>query len=522
MATQREGSELWVLIAAVFASSMAFIDGTALNVALPTLQRDLNMNGAQLLWVVNAYMLFLAALILVGGSLGDHYGRKRVFMWGVVLFTGASILCGIAQSAEFMIGARALKGVGGALMVPGSLAIISASIPLERRGRAIGLWSMFSTSVTIFGPVLGGWLASQGLWRWVFFINVPLAGMVLAALLRVPETRDSRAARQLDYPGAVLATLGLAGLTYGFTEAPGQGFANPLILFTLIGGALALILFVIVEARSPHPMVPLGLFRQRTFAGTNLLTLFLYAALGAALFFFPLNLIQVQGYRDDLAGLAIIPFAGLLGLIAPFSGRLVDRFGARLPLTVGPALTGIGFAMVALPGLTSGAPDYWTAYFPAMLVLGIGMGITVAPLTTAVMTSAPDENAGTASGINNAVARTAGVLAVAILGSVVLLQFSSSLGSRTSALGLDPTAQATLMEQASRLAEAQPPANLSADLAAQVETAIQLAFIDAFRVVQLIAAGLAFISAAVAFVMIESKGTPRAQAQPAAAPLSGD
>src|SRR5579871_3982966 len=354
-----------VLVATILASSMAFIDSSALNVAASALQSDLNLNGSQLLWVVNAYLLFLSALILLGGSLGDRYGRKRVFMLGIIIFTCASMVSGLAQSADMLIIARAIQGIGGSLMVPGSLSIITAYFAAERRGTAIGTWSTFSTITTIGGPILGGWLVAHGLWRAVFFINVPLAIIALFTLItRVPESRDENMPPRLDFLGALFATLGLAGITFGFLQAPNSSLTDPSVIGTLVGGVIALILFVVVEARSDHPMMPLGLFRSRTFRGTNLLTLFLYAALGVVPFFMTLNLIQVQGYTSDIAGFTFLPLTILLALLSRWSGGLIDRVGARLPLIVGPAIAAVGFGLLGLPGLTSGPGQFWTTYFP--------------------------------------------------------------------------------------------------------------------------------------------------------------
>src|SRR6266540_499832 len=300
----------WVLIATILASSMAFIDGSALNVALPALQADLHATGAQLLWIVNAYLLMLAALILVGGSLGDRLGRKKVFMAGIGLFMLASLACGLAPTVELLIGARVIQGIGGALMIPGSLAIIGASFGAEQRGRAIGTWSAATTLVTIAGPVLGGFLAGAGLWRGVFLINLPLGIAALLVLyFKVSESRDETVDRAIDYLGAILVALGLAGLTYGFISAPTRGFDDIQSAGALVVGVGALAAFVVVESRTPHPMLPLRLFRSRTFSGTNLLTLFLYGALSVGIFFLSLNLVQVQGYSQSLAGLAFTPFA---------------------------------------------------------------------------------------------------------------------------------------------------------------------------------------------------------------------
>jgi EmrB/QacA subfamily drug resistance transporter len=494
----------WVLFATILASAMAFIDGSALNVALPSLQASLGASGAQLLWVINAYLLMLAALILVGGSLGDRLGRKKVFMAGIALFMLASLACGLAPTIGLLIAARVVQGIGGALMIPGSLAIIGASFAPDTRGRAIGTWSAASTLVTIAGPVLGGVLAGAGLWRGVFLINLPLGLAALAVLLRkVPESRDEAASGAIDYLGAALVSLGLAGLTYGFISAPGYGFADPRVYLALVGGALALAAFVVVEARSPRPMTPPALFRSRTFTGANLLTLFLYGALSVGTFFLSLNLVQAQGYSQALAGLAFTPFALLLSTLSRFTGALSDRYGPRLPLIVGPTLAGLAFLIFGLIGLTSGPADYWTTFFPGVLVFGVGMAITVAPLTSTVMGAAPSHLAGTASGINNAVSRTAGVLAIAILGAAALLVFAASLETRTSALGLPAEAQAALRQAAAELGAAQVPASVPLEQSAAVAQAIKLAFVDTFRVVMFACAALAWLSAAMTVVFIK-------------------
>ncbi|HEX9373195.1 MAG TPA: MFS transporter [Roseiflexaceae bacterium] len=495
----------WVLFATILASSMAFIDGSALNVALPALQADLHATGAQLLWIVNAYLLMLAALILVGGSLGDRLGRKKVFMAGIGLFMLASLACGLAPTVELLIGARVIQGIGGALMIPGSLAIIGASFGAEQRGRAIGTWSAATTLVTIAGPVLGGFLAGAGLWRGVFLINLPLGiAALLALVLKVPESRDEQASGSIDYLGAILASLGLAGLTYGFISAPDFGFGDPRVYATLLGGVAVLAAFVVVEARVEHPMVPLGLFKSRTFSGANLLTLFLYGGLSVGIFFLSLNLIQAQGYPQSIAGFAFTPFVLLIATLSRWTGGLADRFGPRLPLIAGPALAGAGFLLFAFVGLTSGPADYWTTFFPGIVVLGVGMAITVAPLTTAVMGAVPSHASGTASGINNAVSRAAGVLAIAIVGAVALLVFARALEARTANLGLSDAARAELQRAAAQLGAAPVPKDVAPGQAAAVRLAIRLAFVDAFRVVVIVCAGLAWLSAAMAALLIEN------------------
>jgi len=488
---------------------MAFIDGTALNVALPAVQAGLHASGAQLLWIVNAYLLMLAAFILVGGSLGDKYGRKKIFMLGIALFIVASLVCGISPSIQWMISARILQGIGGALMIPGSLAIISASLQPNRRGRAIGTWSAATTLVTVVGPVLGGILADHGLWRMVFLINPPLGMISLVALhFKVPESRDESSSGSIDYLGAGLLTIGLAGFTYGFISAPKLGFQNPLVLGTLLFGIFALVIFGFVESFREHPLVPFRLFKSRTFTGSNLLTLFLYGALSAVTFFLSLNLVQVQGYTKTEAGFAFLPFVIILISMSRWAGGLVDRSGPRLPLIIGPTLVGLGFFWMSFAGLTSGPSTYWTTFFPGIVLFGIGMGFTVAPLSTSVMSSVPTQHSGTASGINNAVSRTAGVLAIAIAGSIALFAFSNSLMSRTADLNLTDQARNALKAQAQNLSGATVPAGIGQENTSQVETSIKQAFVDTFRLVTILCAIMAWISAVAAAMLVEARLHP--------------
>ncbi len=444
----------WVLAGTILASSMAFIDGSALGVALPALQADMSATGAQLLWIVNGYLLVLAALILEGGVLGDRLGRKRVLMAGISIFTVSSLACGLSPTTNLLIGARFVQGAGGALMIPGSLSLITAFFGEASRGRAIGTWSAATTVVVVAGPVLGGVLANAGFWRGVFLINLPLA---LAALLiihfRVPESRDEQAGR-LDFGGAAIGALGLAGLTYGFISAPTAGFGSAGVAGSLIGGGVLLSVFAFYEWRSSYPMMPLGMFKSRTFSGANLLTLFLYGALNVATFFLPLNLVQVQGYNPAEAGLAFMPFTFILAGLSRWAGGLVDRYGPRPPLLIGPGLAGAGFMLMALVGLTNGPASYWTSFFPAVVVFGLGMAVTVAPLTATVMSALPPRFAGTESGINNAVARIAGVLAIAVLGSVALLTFAVRLEANAAGIDLSPQMRQDLENEAARLGQA--------------------------------------------------------------------
>jgi EmrB/QacA subfamily drug resistance transporter len=491
----------WVLVATILGSSMVFIDGTVVNVALPALQRDLGATAGDVQWVVEAYSLFLASLILVGGSLGDRYGRRRIFATGIALFTVASAFCGLAQNVPMLIIGRSVQGIGGALLTPGSLAIISAYFAPAQRGKAIGTWSGFTTLTSALGPVLGGWLIQAASWRWIFFLNLPLAAVTLAIVaLHVPESRDEQEQGPLDWRGAVLATLGLGAIVYALISAGTAGLDSPLVLVTLVGGVGALVAFVLVERVVPSPLLPLGLFRSRTFTGTNLLTLLLYGALGGALFFLPFNLQQVQGYTALEAGASLLPFTIIMFTLSRWAGGLVTRYGAKLPLIIGPSISAVGFVLFARAGL---GESYWTSFFPAVVVLALGMSVTVAPLTTAVMGSVDQAHAGVASGVNNAVSRAAGLLAIAVLGLVVASIFTSQLTGLLAALPISPELRHVMAVQASKLAGAQIPAGTSAATSAALRHAIDQAFLAGFRAAMLIGAGLAAASAIAAGLLID-------------------
>jgi EmrB/QacA subfamily drug resistance transporter len=492
----------WILVATILGSSMAFIDSTVVNVALPALQRGLQATAADVQWVVEAYALFLSSLILVGGALGDRYGRKRIFAIGIVLFALASAWCGLAQDTTQLIISRSIQGIGGALLTPGSLAIISATFPPEGRGKAIGTWAGFTTITSALGPVVGGFLILFS-WRWIFFLNLPLAAVALVVVFQhVPETRDEGMQGPPDIRGALLATFGLGGIVYGLITAGAIGFGHPEVILALVGGAAALVGFVLAEKWERAPMLPLHLFRSKTFSGTNLLTFFLYGALGGTLYFLPFNLQQVHGYSPLQAGLALLPFTVIMFSLSRWAGGLINRYGAKLPLIVGPSLAGIGFLLFARTGLDG---NYWTQYFPAVVVLGLGMVITISPLTTAMLGSVSQDHAGIASGVNNAVARTASLVAVAVFGIVVAGIFYNVVISDLAALHLTRAVEQGMVAEIDKLAGIQIPAHLPPAVHKAIQGVIDSAFVQGFRAAMLLGAGLAFLSALVAGWLVEGR-----------------
>jgi len=500
-----ERARPWVLATAILGSSLAFIDGSVVNVALPAIQADLgtSLRGAQ--WIVNAYMLTLSALILVGGAAGDRFGRRLVFCLGVAIFTGASLACGLAPGSGTLIAARAVQGIGAALLVPGSLALISGAFPQGERGRAIGTWAGFSALTAALGPVLGGWLVDAWSWRMIFFVNVPVAAVTLwLALRHVPESRDKTDTAAVDWPGGLLAAAGLGAVVYGLTAASGAGWAHLAVLGSLLAGGLILATFLRHERHTESPMVPLELFRSASFAGANAMTLLLYFALSGALFFLPFDLIRIQGYSATQAGAVFLPFTVIMAGLSRWSGGLIDRYGARAPLTIGPVIVAIGFALLALPGIGG---SYWITFFPPMVVLGLGMAVSVAPLTTTVMGAVEDRHAGAASGINNAVARVAGLLAVALLGAVAVGVFGAALDERLAALQVSPDVRRFLHAQVPRLAEAQMPPGVGGAEGERLARALAEAFVSSFRVMILTAAGLALVSALCAWLTIGGERT---------------
>jgi EmrB/QacA subfamily drug resistance transporter len=495
-----ERSKPWVLAATILGYSMASIDGTAVNVALPVIERDLGASVTAMQWVINAYSLMLAALMLIGGSAGDRYGRRRVFLSGVAIFTAASICCGGATSATALVLARSVQGVGGALLIPSNLAIIGATFGEQERGRAIGTWAAFAAVTAALGPVLGGWLADTVSWRAIFLVNAPLALVTALITLRhMPESRDRHAPPRLDWRGTVLAACALAAIAFGLIQSSDLGWRHPAVLTALILGPILFAAFLRMQARSDAPLVPLSLFRSVNFSGVNMLTLLLYAALSGVFFLLPFDLIQARGYTAVSAGAAFLPFTVIIGALSRWSGGLMDRFGARGPLILGPLIAALGFALLARPGI---AGSYWIDFFPPMAVLGLGMAISIAPLTTTVMNAVGEDRAGIASGINNAVSEVASLLAVALFGAVGLAVFGRALDAEMTTLALSPAALGVLDIARDTLAAVAIPDTVSAEDGRLVAELIGSSFLKSFRLLMIAASVLAIASSLCAALTI--------------------
>jgi EmrB/QacA subfamily drug resistance transporter len=500
----------WIMVSSIMASAMAFIDSTALNVILPSLQKNLNASGTDLFWILNAYLLVLAALILIGGSLGDKLGRKKVFMIGIFIFIAGSAACGFTPSVTFLIAFRMLQGIGGALMIPGSLSLISSSINEKERGKAIGTWSAFTTFVTMGGPILGGAFGDAGLWRYIFFINIPIGLTALFILWReVQESRDEDSNQTLDFAGAITIALGLASLTFGCLRIPDVGLYNWQAYSTLIAGVLLLIAFIVIEKKSKHPMMPLQLFTNLTFSGANLLTFFLYAGLGVGMLFLGLNMVQAQGYSQLQSGLTFLPFTILMITLARFAGAFADKHGPRLLLIGGPAVAGTGLLILSFVKQTSGPSEYWTTFFPGVLVFGLGMSLTVAPLTAAVMGSVSDHFSGTASGVNNALTRIANVFANAVIGALAVLFFSGALQNEIKNTRLNSNEKQLVLKQAVNLGDAKVPKDINPKDTAIIKTAYHVSFISAYGKIMKISAGLGFLGALMALLFIRDSSVKK-------------
>ncbi len=492
-----------VLVATAFGSSMAFIDTTIVNVALPNVQSALGASAAEAQWVVESYMMVLGALILVGGALGDRFGQMRVFKYGVATFAVASIACGAAPNATFLIFARLAQGLAGALLVPSSLALLAAAYPPEERATAIGTWSAFAALATMLGPPVGGGMVMFLSWRAVFYVNLIFAGAALWSLRPVPSCTEPDPTRKLDGIGALLASLGLGGVAFGLTEAGPNGLTHPEVLVALVLGSLCLGAFIVHEAKTDNPMMPLNLFACRAFSGANLVTIGLYASLSGMLFYLPFVVMQVDGKSSFEAGLFFFPIALVISLMSRWSARLADRVGAGTLLSVGAGITGIGFLGLAE---TLGCGDLWR-YLPPAIMLGVGMGFCVAPLTSTVMTSVPPGRTGIASGVNNAVSRIAQGMAVAGFGLLVQHSFAVSIDAKISSLS--PSEQRVVLAQREKLAGAELPDSWSEPRREYVQGLLNASFIDATRKAGWMAALLSFGSAAVALTMLGRGSTSR-------------
>jgi EmrB/QacA subfamily drug resistance transporter len=499
--------ERWVIFAAVLTTGMAFIDATALNVALPAVQAELKAAAKELLWVINAYGLVATALLLLAGMIGDRWGRKRVYLAGIGAFAVSSVLCGLASQTRWLMAARGLQGLGAAFMIPGSLAMITATVPAQRRGKAIGLWSAGSVIMTVLGPVLGGLFAQSGWWRGIFWINLPLA---IAALLSLSwaasESRAADASGPIDGWGAGWSVLGLAGVNLGLIEAAQRGLSDRVVAGGLLVGGIGLSLFAITEWRVPQPMLPVQLFRNRGLSVACVLTLLLYSGFYGMLVFLSLNLIQLQHYGEVAAGLAQLPVLVLVILLSPWVGRVVDRHGARQLLVVGPAVAGGGYLALAAPGVTSGPADYWHWYLAPLVLLGMAMGLTAVPLTTTIMDSLSRERAGLAAGLNSTLSRLSSVLGVAVLGPVALGVFSHTLAAQAATLPLTGDQKSTLAGESRAFGDARPPTGLSPALQTTVEQAIEMSLVRAFRAVCLVCAGASWLGALLTAGLLRGDG----------------
>ena len=487
-----ERDKPWVLATAILGSSLAFIEGSAVNLALPALQSDFGTTSTKLQWVINAYLLALGSFMLVGGSLGDRYGLRRVFLVGTAVFGAGALASALAPSMSLLIVARLVQGLGGALLVPGSLALVGSHFAEQERGRAIGTWAGASALTTAAGPVLGGWLVDQWGWPSVFLLVVPLAALTIVVCWRRVPVSPVRSRERLDYAGALLLAASLGLLIYALVSA-----FEPLVRATLI--ILSILLgtgFLWREKRFNAPMLPLRLFSSRAFSGANLMTLFLYCALSGALYFLPFNLIQVQGYSAVQAGAAFLPFTLILGFGSTLAGGMIGRVDPRTILTLGPVVAGVGFVALAMPGANA---SFVAGFLPGILLIGVGMTLSVAPLTTVVMSSVPDDETGVASGVNNTVARIAGVLAVAVLTAAAVWQFSGAFETRLRDSDVPPELVERLTSNAAELAELKAPEGTREETTAIVSDAVAVAYVETFRVLVIICGLLAALSGAIAW-----------------------
>ncbi|QGJ68970.1 Multidrug resistance protein Stp [Planctomycetales bacterium 10988] len=495
--------ERWTVLTTVLGSGLAFIEGSAVNLAVPALQETFGGDVLGPQWVIESYALVLAACMLLGGALCDRWGTRRVFGWGVAIFAAASLWCGIAGSLTNLVIARALQGLGGALLMPGSLALLGNVIARERRGKAIGIWSAFSAVSLGLGLVAGGWLIDNAGWRAIFLINVPPALFILWILRSsVPADKIDPDHDKVDWIGAITATLALTLLTYGIIESSRLGWKDPQVIFSLLGCLPLFVFFFFWESRTRDPMLPLALFQDRNFTGANLLTLLIYSSLGASLLFMPMNFLQIQHYTATQAGLAILPFVFIMAFVSQYIGKIVDKVGARILLTVGPTIAGLGYFLLVIPGTDA---HYWRDLFPAIFLQGIGMSMTVTPLVTTVLSAAPTSELGIASGINNAASRLAMVLSVAIAGPIAIAVFGMDLQKDLEKIGVSETIKQEILEKQTDLAAIELPTDLPESQAEAVNATIADAFIASFRAIMILSGGIAILGVVLAYFMIGIK-----------------
>ena len=490
-----------ILLATILASGMAFLDGSVVTIAIPSLQKLLNASLADIQWVINGYALFLCALILISGALGDKFGRKKVFTYGIGIFVFSSLLCGLSHSILQLILFRCIQGIGGAMMVPGSLSIIDASFAPAIRGRVIGIWSGFAGGLSAIGPFAGGWLVQYFGWQSIFFLNIPLGLLALFLTIRfVPESKNPKAKR-IDIIGSLLIFFSLLGITYGLIVGSDNGWSNPFIVSSLIGGVILFVFFLRIQVSTREPLVPLHILRAPLVSGANIVTFFLYFALSGVIFFLVLNFQQVQNYSPLVAGLAILPTILLITFFSSIGGWVADTSGPRIPMIVGPLIVAVGMFFLSFSGLHA---NYFFDFLPGLLLFGIGMALVIAPLTKSAL-AVTEEYAGAASGINNAVARIAGLLAVAILGGLVLVLFKMQLTNHITQSALPIKEQQQILLQDNKLTGIEIPYTFSQQARYSTQTQIATSFLYGFRFAMGTNALLALLSSIVAFKMIHNE-----------------
>ena len=496
----------WVLFATITAASMAFVASSSLNVALPAIQVELGARGADLIWIPNAYIMVQASLIVVTGSLGDHYGRSRVCLVGILLFGLASVICGFATTTNVIIAGRLAQGVGSSMIVPNSLAIVSAHFSRKGQGWAIGLWSGFTVLMAGLAPFFAGVVTDLGMWRLVFLIHIPLGILAALVLLRyVPESYNKNAPRRMSIFGALLVIIGLGGITFGFIESSTFGFDSPILIVSIIGGGIAVAKFLRDEKEDKHGILPLWLFKSRTFSSSNTISFVFHGVIQPALLYLPLNLIQVQGYSATSTGLSIVPLILVATLGSTLVGPLLDRRGPRLPMTLGLVIVAVGFFSFGNVGVTGGESEYFSTFFAPVVLFGFGFGLSFAPLTMAAMASAPGNNAGIASGVNNTMTRVGQVLVVGVLGGLAITWFGQRLMNDPYIRSLPTEAQAHLAADAGDLAETSIPDWLTVEEQKRVHQVIRESFAAIFSILMYIGAAACLLSAVIAILTIDDR-----------------